>query len=155
MKHFVTLIRGNAGSDWHGGPGFTTAPGDAPPIKKYPPVLSVPDPLKPRLKTDKQAAAEARDAAQRELIDGYKAKHPSASPDRMFAELTQQHPDVFRDDDGDDDEDGTGSDAPSDEKRRLDAKREVFDHFRGAFPELPVDEVFRRIARLNPEFSED
>src|SRR6266436_6296319 len=102
MNYSVTLIRGNAGSDWHGGPGFTTAPGDAPKPPKSVPVLSVPDPLKPRLKAYKrdeaQARAEARSAAQRELIDAYKQKHPEASVNKMFEALTRDHPNVFNDD---------------------------------------------------------
>jgi hypothetical protein len=138
MNHFVTLIRGNAGSDWHGGPGFTTAPGDAPKPPKTEPRLSVDDPLKPRLKSDE--TAEMRYLKQRELIDAYKAQHPGMSADKIFADLTIRHPEIFTDDDE--------SNEPSDE-----AKKEVVSHFRDAG--MSLDRVYATIGRLNPEFFQD
>ena len=91
------------GSDFRGGPGFTTAP--SPTVKAPPadPRLAIPDPLKPRLKKGDglNDSAEARYAKQRQLIDAYKKENPRVSTNKMFAELEQAHPDVFHDDDDD------------------------------------------------------
>jgi hypothetical protein len=145
MHHIVNVYSNQAG--------FVTPPGDAPPIPKYPPILSVPDPLRPRLRTDKIAEAEARNEQQRTLIDEYKSKNPGVSADKMFEVLTRRHPEVFHDneDDGDDDEDN----MPSDEKRRLDAKREVISDFQSAHPSMSIDRVYATLTRLNPAFFED
>jgi hypothetical protein len=164
MRHYVT-IHGPAhsihGADsFRGGPGFTTAPGDAPKPKKSLPILAIPDPLKPRLKADKSDA-------QRELIDAYKQKNPGASADKIFADLTLRHPDVFNDDDpednGDNDPDDDGADDQplkrnkkvSDMARRLTAHKEVVDHFQAAHPEMSIDRVYATLTRLNPEFFQD
>jgi hypothetical protein len=143
MHHIVNVFSNQAG--------FRTPPGDAPPIPKYPPVLSVPDPLKPRLKRDE--TAETRYLKQRELIDAYKARNPQAPVNKMFEDLTRAHPSVFTDDDGEDDEDGTN--VPSDEKRQLAAQREVLEHFQNAHPEMAIDRVYATLTRLNPEFFKD
>jgi hypothetical protein len=151
MKHFVT-VHGRAHPIYGNQAGFVTPPGDAPPIKKYPPVLSVPDPIKPRLKAYKSDA-------QRELIDAYKQKNPEASADKIFADLTQQHPDIFNDndpdDDGDDDRPLKRNKIVSDMERRLTAHREVVDHFQAAHPELSIEAVYHQLSMLNPEFFQD
>jgi hypothetical protein len=156
MKHLIT-IHGPAHSihgvdSFRGGPGFTTAPGDAPKPKKSLPILAIPDPLKPRLKADKSDA-------QRELIDAYKQKTPGASADKIFADLTEQYPDVFNDndpeDDGDDDQPLKRNKKVSDMEGRLTAHREVVDHFQAAHPELSIEAVYRKLTRLNPEFFQD
>jgi hypothetical protein len=112
---------------------------------------------KPETIAEINAATEERAQQQRKLIDAFKKANPDVPVSKMFAELSEQHPDVFSDPDDDDEPEQVtkAMNMPSDEKRRLDAKREVISHFQGAFPELPVDEVYHRLSRLNPEFFED
>jgi hypothetical protein len=146
----IFLVRGQTIPIQASGAGFVTQNDPVvKPGKSYP--LSTPDPLKPRLKKTDSASAEERLAAQRALIDDFKLARPDVSTDRMFATLTERHPDVFRDNDDEVDDQEKASDV----RGRLAAKREVISHFQEAHPEMSIDEVYSALSRLNPEFFED